>query len=191
MRQIRPLFCAALAGVLLALCSSAIAAAATEDASQPQIFKWVDEHGIAHYTTDKKRIPRDIRRRVQSLGDTPAVAAAPSPQPVEELVGPLPEAPDHPESWVSRNASPRLSGEALEAREEAERSEALLALDEEIAGVEGEIALREERLIALLDTSTGDTLSEDPALRELARELPTLQADLEVLRERRVELSAP
>ncbi len=106
-------------------------------------------------------------------------------------MGPPPERPDHPEAWVSRNAPPRPTEEELQALEEAERSEALIALDREIAGLEGEIAAREEQLLVLLDTRSGDSIRDDPALRELADELPSLQADLEALRQRRVELVAP
>jgi hypothetical protein len=34
----------------------------------PKIYKWVDEHGVAHYTTDFDRIPDYLRDRVKELG---------------------------------------------------------------------------------------------------------------------------
>ena len=40
-------------------------------AEPPVIYKWVDEHGVAHYTTDRSRIPAAIRNRVVQGSDTP------------------------------------------------------------------------------------------------------------------------
>jgi hypothetical protein len=37
-------------------------------AETPVIYKWVDEHGIAHYTTDRNRIPSSLRDRVEQIG---------------------------------------------------------------------------------------------------------------------------
>lgn len=39
-------------------------AAGVAHAEAPVIYKWVDEHGVAHYTTDRGRIPAAIRDRV-------------------------------------------------------------------------------------------------------------------------------
>lgn len=39
-------------------------------AEPPTIYKWVDEHGVAHYTTDRGRIPSAIRDRVVQGSDT-------------------------------------------------------------------------------------------------------------------------
>lgn len=36
---------------------------------KPVIYKWVDENGVAHYTTDRSRIPAAIRDRVIQGGD--------------------------------------------------------------------------------------------------------------------------
>ncbi len=44
--------------------------AGTARAEPPVIYKWVDEHGIAHYTTDRNRIPAAIRDRVVQSDDT-------------------------------------------------------------------------------------------------------------------------
>jgi hypothetical protein len=52
-----------------------LAIAAHAQAEPPTIFKWVDENGIAHYTTDRDNIPSTIRDRVESRGAaTPAKA---------------------------------------------------------------------------------------------------------------------
>jgi hypothetical protein len=42
--------------------------ASSDERPAPTIYKWVDEHGIAHYTTDFKRIPEGLRDRVGHLG---------------------------------------------------------------------------------------------------------------------------
>ena len=38
-------------------------------AEPPVIYKWVDEHGVAHYTTDRSRIPAAIRDRIVQGSD--------------------------------------------------------------------------------------------------------------------------
>ena len=58
---------AALLGVLF---TTAVA-----HAQAPTIYKWVDENGVAHYTTDRDRIPGEVRARIQRT--SPAVAAPP------------------------------------------------------------------------------------------------------------------
>ena len=65
--------------VTLVFCANA----AIAQAEAPTIFKWVDENGIAHYTTDRDRIPSAIRDRVESVATksnsgAPAVAGQPS-----------------------------------------------------------------------------------------------------------------
>lgn len=39
-------------------------------AEPPVVYKWVDEHGVAHYTTDRSRIPSAIRDRVVHGSET-------------------------------------------------------------------------------------------------------------------------
>jgi hypothetical protein len=43
--------------------------AAGARAEAPVIYKWVDENGVAHYTTDRGRIPSSIRDRVLQGGE--------------------------------------------------------------------------------------------------------------------------
>ncbi len=185
---------AAVQALLLAAALAVVAAtppclsAASEGDPAPRIFKWVDEHGIAHYTTDESRIPRSVRRRLRSLPEVATPAPA-SPAPEPDLIGPRPETPEHPEAWVTRNAPPRPTEEEQEAAADAELAARLSEVDAQIAGLEGEIADREEQILALLAAAQGDTLREDPAFRALAEELPALQADLEALRERRVAIA--
>lgn len=66
MRRLRVLRTAAGTGLLgLAFAARSLAA----DGSPPTIYKWVDENGIAHYTTNKKRIPRNLRNRIRSVDE--------------------------------------------------------------------------------------------------------------------------
>lgn len=44
------------------------AAAPAARAEAPVIYKWVDENGVAHYTTDRERIPAAIRDRIVEGG---------------------------------------------------------------------------------------------------------------------------
>ena len=74
----RPAACAALSIWLLGL-----PALAAEETERPTIYKWVDENGIAHYTTDKKRIPKNLRNRIRDAEEVKreraeAAAAAPA-----------------------------------------------------------------------------------------------------------------
>jgi len=58
--------------------ASALAPALVARAEQPTIYKWVDANGVAHYTTDRNRIPSALRDRIEQR--TPTIpAAAPPP----------------------------------------------------------------------------------------------------------------
>jgi len=69
----------ALAAALWA--AGALAAVAEEGESGGQrIYRWIDENGIAHYTTDPARIPAPLRERVgnpEALSQKPLEARAP------------------------------------------------------------------------------------------------------------------
>lgn len=65
--------CGRSAGLALALLLACSAAHAERSA----VYRWFDESGVAHYTTQKDRIPREARDRVEEVGRS----AAPSPQP--------------------------------------------------------------------------------------------------------------
>lgn len=52
----------------IAFCAITVGA----QAEAPTIYKWVDENGIAHYTTDRNRIPSAIRDRVESVAEKPS-----------------------------------------------------------------------------------------------------------------------
>ena len=65
-----------------------------ESEGPPTIYKWVDEHGIPHYTTDRDAIPAPLRDRVRvrpRIAPAPAQPPAPAPPPAR-AVDPRPEA---------------------------------------------------------------------------------------------------
>jgi hypothetical protein len=51
-------------------------------AEPPTIYKWIDENGIAHYTTDRGRIPKEVRTRVERAPDVAAPPREPHRQDV-------------------------------------------------------------------------------------------------------------
>ena len=85
--------------------------ASADESPGPTIYKWIDEHGIAHYTTDFDRIPRGLRNRAGRLGppdaamrrervdaDAPARRTSPRPAPGDAEQWAVRDSPvDHPE----------------------------------------------------------------------------------------------
>ena len=127
-----PLYLAVLLGAAPAIWSTASGAAepeeseegeaATDQAPAPTIYKWIDENGVAHYTTDRGQIPREVRNRIGKLGPpdsalrrTPVEASAPPipTRPIPEFDDgeqpPLPTRParvyDDGEQWAVRDRS--------------------------------------------------------------------------------------
>ena len=186
-------------------------AAQREATGPPTIYKWVDEHGIPHYTTDRDRIPESLRDRIQVRPRAPA-----SPEIEEKEGSPAeeersdtaddsgihntvdPKAWD--ESWASRNAP--LRPPAGDAKGDAGTTAALSRLDAKISALEAELAAREEELLSLLAVQSARPegapavphdeamLADDPKLRTLSSQLPALQRELRVLRARRKSLGA-
>lgn len=62
------------------LCAGA-SHAAEEEPERPTIYKWVDENGIAHYTTDRKRVPKNLRNKIRDVDEMRAEQAIPPPPP--------------------------------------------------------------------------------------------------------------
>lgn len=95
-------------GVLAALV--AFGAAQPASAEAPTIYKWVDQNGVAHYTTDRGRIPREIRTRVErssTSSSAPDVAAPPHREDVLRDV-----IPAKPKTPVAAPAASRTSAVA-------------------------------------------------------------------------------
>ncbi len=143
--------------------------------SPVRIYKWVDENGIAHYTTRLDRIPERLRDRLReprSLDDRPGPAV---------------------EGWARRDAAPgEVASRKAAAPADRESGGAPVAadpgLEAQIAALEREIARDQERLKELISAPPDQLeapLPELPAFREIARRLPKLQANLRLLRRQR------
>lgn len=155
--------------------------------TQPPIYKWVDENGIAHYTTDLEHIPEALRDRIRGIRFRRREEAPPErvsePWVLQDVPPPGPSG-DEEATDTSTSAGPSGDEEATDADTSAGPS----SLEREIAEVEARIALEEERIKALISQpsdarSTG--LPDDPEFRAAARRLPELQARLRELRAQR------
>jgi hypothetical protein len=180
---------------------------------RPVIYKWVDQNGIAHYTTDPDRVPDELRGLTRELRrDHRAVAPEPAPpEPAQEdpwaAVSPSVEedpwavATEEPSSlWaVTDSASDLPAGPADDddafAATDPARKEALRQLEAQIAALEVEIARDEDRLKDWLTDPTieADEAADDAEFRAIARRLPELHARMQELLEEKasVEGRAP
>ena len=52
--------------------------------SHATVYKWVDENGVSHYTTDPDQVPRGFRGRWRSIEEA-TEEVAPEPQDPEDL----------------------------------------------------------------------------------------------------------
>lgn len=194
----------------------AAASAGADEEGPPRIYKWVDENGIAHYTTDPDTIPSNLRDRFLPLRramervreSAPEERAAPAEKPLASPAG-------ETERWAVRDAGPDGSGPLPESTissepiadgtsvaraaprlDPAEREalrRARADLDQRIAALEATIAEDEETLKALISrepAAEGTGLAADSAFREIAKRLPGLQEDLRALRDERSRLEA-
>jgi len=209
-----------------ALCAAALAlsgapatrsAASEEERPPPRIYRWVDENGIAHYTTDPQRIPRALRSQIpraqaplpleeraldaRAPGPQaqptshpsgrapapPAPAASATPGPSPRQAAPTPSPPD---SWAARD---RRAPEAERAAgaEATSKSSQIDDLDFQIAGLEADIQANEELLKARIsDPEAGGPLARgaDDSFRKIASQLPRQLEELRKLREQRAAL---
>jgi hypothetical protein len=182
-------------------------ALAQSESERPRIYKWIDENGIAHYTTDRSRIPSGLRLRSEAPGERSG----------REGVAPRP-ARDEFDSWAQRDRQPSgtVSGDVWDDGSEglpgAASSESRFAeeprgdasatgftaerndLDARIAELEAVIAEDEEAIKSLIsDVGGGGALDrgDDPEFRSIAARLPKYLAELRALRERRARLESP
>lgn len=180
----------------LALAAAAAPAIGQETpAERPRIYKWVDENGIAHYTTDRSRIPSGLRNRAEALGASPAL----EPRVV------APSAPrDEYDAWAVRNRSSRTEdiwdeGAATgspdyEPPPSPEEIAAIASerqdIDRRIAELEGVIAEDEDALKAMVSEPGVDPVDrgDDPEFRSIALRLPKRLAELRALRDQRAAL---
>lgn len=128
--------------------------AATPLPAEAEVYKWVDENGVTHYTVDRSAIPQHLRSPLAPSGALTAIP--PEPEPV-----PLPPEVD-PEDFARVPAQDVR--EALSLEEEIERDREAI---KEMISRQG---------------VTGPELANDPKLREIADRLPTLQNESDKLK---------
>jgi len=178
------------------------------EASRPRIYKWVDENGIAHYTTDRGRIPAGLRGRAQPLGESDGGAAPARGAPRDGFDG-----------WATRNRTQEtatvpgdvwdeggtatvpgpasddgFTSAPVDPMTRAEREAEADQLDVRIAELEAAVTDDEEALKAMIsDSASGGPLArgDDPEFRSIAARLPKQLAELRALRDRRAELETP
>jgi hypothetical protein len=223
-----PLFLAVAIGVVATTWATPAGAAEPEESAAgadeiatPTIYKWIDEHGVAHYTTEFERIPKGLRNRAGRLGPpdaaltrTPADASAPPRR------APSVREFDDGERWAARDRSvdrPENTWDAgdpyadaagpyqdapgeddglVSELEQEERRRQLVEVDERIASLQTDIAASEEALKVLIAIPVPEgggplAMAEDPGFREIAGRLPKLLADLVALEDERAQLEAP
>ncbi len=182
----------------LALCVLALPlVAAAQDAepegaaaSTPRIYRWIDENGIAHYTTEPGRIPAALRGRLGGLSDTSPGAAVGGTSDAwasrDRAV-----APD-PEGWYEDGDVPHVDPEVQEEQRE-ERAVALFDIDLRIAELENVIREDEDALKTMVsDPNSGGPLASDEneAFKTIAMRLPQRLKELRSLRDQRAALRA-
>ncbi len=161
-----------LRGWTLGLALLATACASPSDADRP-LYRWTDEAGVVRYTPDRSLIPRGAR------GDAEAVEAVRSVTPVESA-----ESVESVES-VELGATPTVDAPSDETHPSTPPAAPPSDLDARIRALEEVIARDEQALKALISAEGGGSLAESAELRQIARRLPYLQANLRALREER------
>jgi hypothetical protein len=172
----------ALAGCVL--CWSVLAAvSAPADAESTEnpltIYQWTDHDGNYRYPPERSRVPRYARDSIVTIQ---AGEAPPSKTPV--YFNPDPKAAvitvPSPTAGPSEPYRPPASGDQW------------TEYDARVRKVESLIAEYEEALKAMVSAPGSDADTEvSPELREIARRLPQLQAELAALRRGRSDTSGP
>ena len=153
----------------------------------PRIYRWIDENGIAHYTTELDRIPASLRSRAGRLGRNEAVSPrAPSGRADQWITRDRAIAPDE-ETWYEDGAAAPVDP-AVEAERREETATALFDLDLRIVELELDIASDEESLKKMIsDPNSGGPLASEhnTEFRSIAMRLPKQLSELRALREQR------
>lgn len=125
-------------------------------AASAQVYKWVDENGVTHYTLERQEIPPHLRQRLRPI----APGALPPPGPPE------------PTTRLSSAPSTQTSAPVPRPDHTAE----ILSLEEQIA------ADRETLKDLISQQRDAGEFAQDPKVQEIAERLPRLQAQLAELR---------
>ena len=183
-----------MAVALVLIAGAAPFAAVAQDTpadTAPRIYRWIDENGIAHYTTEQKRIPAALRNRVGALGQSeparPSVTGSSDAWAARDRA----IAAD-PDGWYEEGDAPYVDPE-VQAEQAEEQAIALFDLDLRIADLEIGIREDEDALKTMVsDPNSGGPLASggNPAFRTIAMRLPKRLQELGALREQRVALEA-
>lgn len=149
----------------------ASAAALAEESASPRIYRWIDENGIAHYTTDLERIPEELRDQ---------------PLRREEISA---QAPATVDAWVQRERIPDPPKLEASGPSPSDAGDRLAALNARIAELEQAIAADETLLKGDLTDATA--AASNQALKEVAERMPARLAELKKLQAERDALAAP
>jgi hypothetical protein len=156
-----------LALALLAITSSALA---DDTAETPRIYRWIDENGIAHYTTTLDRVPEGLRDQPLRRDDAST------------------QAPASVDAWVQRERVADPPPPSASAPSSA-AGDPMSVLNARIAELEQAIAADE----ALLKDELTDAAApaSNDALEEVAERMPQRIAELKKLQAERDALAAP
>lgn len=174
-----------------------------EEREGPRIYRWIDENGVAHYTTDRDRIPGALRGRIHRDPVVRAPRVEPRPREVEPVA---PPPPSDVEAWAARDRRGSLPEDAWSeggpeaapespaqiAARRAEEQARISEVDDRIAELEAAVEADEEALKDLIsDPEAGGPLarSGDPEFRAIAERLPQRLAELRALRQERASLA--
>jgi hypothetical protein len=169
-------------------------AAADDAPAPPRIYRWIDENGIAHYTTDPDQIPKSLLRRF----GLPAQPLARQPLDPRAPASVTPPAPGRgPDAWAAEEmratppveaGAPETGAPLAQAAAEAAPHDRLSQLELRIAELSAAIAADEDALSAFIGQPTSDDaveIADQPAFREIAGRLPKRLQELEALRAER------
>jgi len=174
----------ALAGCLLCwpLLGSLATPARAEDAQKPlTIYQWTDHDGNYRYTPERDRVPKYARDSVVTIQ---AGEAPPSRAPVYFT-------PD-PKAAVITVPSPSPTAGPNEPYRPPASGDQWTEYDARVREVESLIAEYEEALKVMVSAPGADADTDiPPELREIARRLPQLQAELAALHRGRSDTGGP
>jgi hypothetical protein len=165
--------------------------------SERTIYRWVDENGVAHYTTDLSRVPGNLQGIAANTGTPVRVlgARAGGPGGDDWLARDRRRDPSEWDSGTEDFAPerPRLTPEERRALD-AERQAQMDDIDVRIAELAADIAADEAMMKAsVMDPDSGPlSAADDPQFREIALRLPGLLDELRSLQTQREAIeSAP
>ncbi len=154
-------------------------------AQSPSIYRWTDSDGVAHFTTDLKRVPRHLRHRVDDLAAAPSEPNAGTDAPTDaNSVGMEATSTD----WIQAEGSTLEQPTGTQSipsvgpmatRETGTARPSNLG---RIAELERAIAEDEEAIKNWLTQSDGDGGTPEE-FKAVARRLPKLQSELATLRQ--------